>query len=1379
MPSSLQDLPLDDETPRVETPAPWIPPILRKLGAIPLALYCWIFAACLEAMAVFFEQHNGIPIDETHKYSVWAAKYLPAIGVVILSLLWKLVTSELKIITPWASMNEWAGASKSILLDYVTNMEIISVYRAASCRHFALFLALVLSFVCGALSLLANAMTSEAFVLSKESSALVINSTFEFDGTFTHPNGSLIWPPTRERYKPYAAVATSQSLDGQYTPWTKYSHAFESFSGDSATAAAGALVEAQVQSVSTQFECVPLGYSLVHGGSSQNLTAFVSGNDNINCSLPIRQNLTVSFEYSDQRHNSTPDAMRSWLNITSCPESDPSNLFITATVAFVDILDAAYEQDDNPDITPTTVINATGLFCSVDFSTQMTNVTVKGSNGDVVSHGLDKSSNASKIDTNLTMSGVWVYLTAYMDFIGEDGLKMAYNDDDDGDDDNGYEYSEIFGDSTFAVQGANGFSDTFQMDFFFKTLTSGDTDVLLTYMDDFEKFKLDVETLGSSIITQAINFQARRNSSNPVTGSIQVFKRHLVLHRGMLGVLQAVLALIGCAVLLISTVLRPKYSLLDEPGRCAAGAITLANSDSDLRTVYNNEVVSSDEIMHHNLEPLDWKLTSAAGGIKRLQSRKSIETDAHSSNPTRPSRNPGWRPLALRFEVKALISVMLLGTFLLLAALLIYSRNNHGITQNRQSVQYVFQFISTAILVILGYICSGVDAAVTQVKPYRYIRNLPRKKLLPLNDGNRKGVMATYQTKTSQTGLSQVFSVAALLLLPILKVVSSGLYSLTSVPTTHPVQLQVDSSLITHTTSAIAEFFDHHADVDWGLYYYSWLMTKWTQAGPNSRPGILGNLLVSDLTGEVDVKKITNLSDIKIFVRVPAFSIDVSLKSQAVQFYAGDDSEESGCWGIEFTNCRDLEGLNFGRLAECFEDQHRYHGAADLEDGIFSFCFADLLNITGPVSNATPIVHGMELKSGDLNVSFPYASAFQGSINLTQVYVNVTYAYTSKNSWTAVDYDKSTIEPHEIGKEGMSLGISHYTTEPPGGSLNYDSLWPDDPINFFGLLAAYAEFQLHNLTALLDKDELLNATVDTLIAFYAERLTEFRTFARKSAKQDNVEPQKIDGKLEFFEERIVQNGFNTILLEILLAAIFFSYMWIFHRFSSRPILPKSPGSIAAQLSFIADSDLVWRLREDGTTRLTDDDIWDKIALGWWKREAAPPDAERREDEETSNENNPPPPPPPSLRWGIDIGKPFSRQRWNKPPAFPGELENDDHHESQDEEAQDDGRSHLVDLQSQIELQNLPRRRDSETQSDGQQQQQENTQAASEDGSNTTTLGFDLGNTQSLNLLLAEPRFNDAASEDQRSEYSTAGNERSEAQSVNDSISQPLLRPKSR
>ncbi|KAL1389129.1 hypothetical protein HDK64DRAFT_328342 [Phyllosticta capitalensis] len=1208
-------------------------------------------------------------------------------------------------------------------------MELLSVLDAVRCRHFTLLLALLIGFACGVLAPLANAMTSEIFSTHRELADLVISSTFDFNGTLTYPNGSVIVPPAFSRYKPYDAMVNSRSPGGQYVPWTKDSSAFESFSLNSTGAYTDALVETELQTFSTQFGCVPLQYSLVHDGSSQSLTAFAHDeNGDFPCSLPIHHNLTVFFPHGEQKQQQDgTDAVRAWLNLSSCSDSDPSKLFVTATVAYVDILGDSsngVEVEDGFLFFPSTVRNITGLVCSVEFLLWNANVTAKGSSGEIVAHNFSESSIPTKIDANFTMASVLIYLDAFMYFLWNPSEnKYLHN-------------------SSTVVDAASDSTNISEMDFFFGILTDGDRENLEKYFHDPERFQLDVQTLGSSILTQVVNFQARRNSSIPVTGNLRVVRRRLILHHRVLVVFQVFLALIGCAVLLFSTTLRPKCPLLSDPGRFAAGALVLLNSGSEVKNVFDKEALQSEKSTQRNLESLEWNLRSTPEGIPYFDVRKFSGPNSFSNNTEDTCKHSGWRPLALRFGSKAMISIMLLGTSLSLIRLQLYSRKSNGITQNRHSVQFILHFTSTSILVVLGYVCSGVDAAIGQVAPYRNLRKVFGKRRLFSECGVKPAMMAMSQSRIFHIGLSRTISTSAILLLPILKVVASGLYSLIPVETARSIQPRVDSSLVTQPTHFWEESIANTSDTSMGVLFRSLLMTQLTSMRSNARPGILDNLLLSDLTYDLDCETTAGLANVKMHTRVPAISIDVSVQIEAAQLYVQNASVEDdlGCWRIGVWNCPDMFGPTVGPSETCVKQHNRFYGQADYTEGAFTLCLAHLPEIFGPVGNTTSIVLDKKLDPGDLNVSFPQVSSIRSWVNLTQVYVNTTYECTIRNIWTPIEYDRSTIDPLELTEQHHKLKFNNYTAAFLTGQLYGDSFEVDLSVSFFALLAFYAETQLQNWTALLDGDQLAEAVKNSIIAYCAELLTEYRTIARKQAKLENVEPQKVNATL------------------------------------FRPILPKSPGSIAAQLSFIADSNLVRCLREDGMTRLTDDEIRGKLALGWWKREITPQDRIRGEGEETNFENDPPP--LPSLRWGIDIGEPYSRQRWNKPPFFDQESENDDDHESQNEEAQNDGRSRLVDLQSQIELQNLPSRRDSETQSDEhqQQRQEENTEDASGDRSNKNTLGLDFGDTQSLNPLLIEPRFNDAASEDQRSEYSKAGNERSEAQSVAECISQPLLGP---
>ncbi|KAL1389128.1 hypothetical protein HDK64DRAFT_328336 [Phyllosticta capitalensis] len=816
------------------------------------------------------------------------------------------------------------------------------------------------------------------------------------------------------------------------------------------------------------------------------------------------------------------------------------------------------------------------------------------------------------------------------------------------------------------------------------------------------------------------------------------------------------------------------------------------------------------------MEPLNWKLTSADVGVVHLYSQKAHTTDGLPEHRVATfSTSDGWSPLALQRGIKACLGILIAGTFLTLAGLLIWSDINHGLVPDSPFAQSAFRLVSTTVFVVISYACSGVDDAVQEVAPFRYLWEKSRENHQSISITNIWRIWDSRRSTPLRKGFSQLASTTAVLLMPLLKVVAAGLYSVKLSTTSFDIQPLVDTSLVTHF-DFVNSFLENQLNDE--IRSDAAQLVEWSQIpqfSDYSRPGTLENLLFSNLTDTALDPAVVNLTGSRATLRAPAISIDITNTQKIISPFIVE-GEDSGCWSLLHEYCSDEEFF-VGPSSDCFQNQTKFVGMwmpISAEDyASFRTCLVDNSNWAGPVSNTTPITVGEPLPAGAFNVSSPRLMVFNGTVNLTRVFADVTYAHDGK-SWIPITFDPSSVEIDEQYSITRGLPVTRHGYNPePGYELHSETIWPDHdyPENLMQWQALYAEYKLKNLTAILDEDVWMETVKSLIVAYNVELLTAYRPFALENATSQGIKPERINGTLYSHEARIFQDRTTTIILEVFLGTILCCYIWIFCRFPSHSVLPKPPGSIAARLSLLAHSNLVQQIRENRITRITDEEIWSKAALGWWKRiEPKGSEGNTSEDSDGDGESRLPP-----LRWGIDIGEPVSRRAWNDPPESYNDAQ------SQNEEYQNGDALPLLEEQADIELQSItkPDQAHGEQLDQQQQQQQEQEQqgissydehdtgsgdqADPPDGEsqsdqddkqqheqqrNQQGLGFEAeGNfedwleTQSPNLSLADPRSNDGRiSADERSEDSGVDNEQSTPQQPpEDGASSPLLGRKTR
>ncbi|KAL1641931.1 hypothetical protein SLS58_005767 [Diplodia intermedia] len=317
------------------------------------------------------------------------------------------LVGDIKNITPWAQMTgRWSKGSCSILLDYVTNIEITSLVHSGRNRHWPVFLALIMGFLCGASVALANALTFvKLFAVVSTDAALTKSSIFSFDNALELSNGTLPIPFDHRGAKPYAAVASQRLPNGQYAPWTKDAFAFESM--ESGQVPENATIEGAVHAFSTDLNCHPLNVTWEDGDVYHQVTADTSGNPDLNCALPIRQNFTTDY-HAPLRTN-----VKAWLNVTSCAANATPNLLVATVVSMDESTDCAGRKNCVEGNVFYNITKALGVACSPRFYTQETRVTANASTGEIVSYTLDNT--RSEVDTKTTIPGLWLYLSNPLD----------------------------------------------------------------------------------------------------------------------------------------------------------------------------------------------------------------------------------------------------------------------------------------------------------------------------------------------------------------------------------------------------------------------------------------------------------------------------------------------------------------------------------------------------------------------------------------------------------------------------------------------------------------------------------------------------------------------------------------------------------------------------------------------------------------------------------------------------------------------------------------------------------------------------------------------------------------------------------------------------
>lgn len=1200
--------------PSVKEREEWIPTFLRTYVALPIAAICFVFVAVLEIVRYLIHKSEGIPLNQD-KY-VLPMRYLPTLCVVALGLLWKCVLGDIKRMMVWSVMSvseNGAAAEDSILLNYVGRLEVFSVPISIRKRHWAIFLGLLVGFLLGASVTVANTLTySDLSAQTSNTTTLQKTSGFSFEGALADENGTLTMCTDHVGAQPYAAVSVQRFLEGQYSPWTNGKYAFESFqlASDQNSTEYNATLAGVVFTVASSFRCQGIDYKwdidhyVPRGDARVNLFA-----DQVvdSCSLSIRQDKGFSLG----EWNTSSSGTQGWLNLTSCA-NNPDDTRIVATIIHP-------SEISSPDSNQTTLdVSTSGLVCSPTFTTQQANVQANATTGEITRFQMIPGT-MKVADINASIEVVWQYLnnpTTYATLIWRDNVDMQLQTFDNDKD------------KVWSMVSHYTYSD--DPDPFFGILLKNlNASRQQEFIHDAAVFGAEVETLAGATMTQVIHTLARTNSSEQFTGKTIRTEPKMLVQEVSLRILQGFLAFIGIAVLLLSTILRPRSVLHEDPGPLSQTAVIISSSHGCIDRKFSQHSRSSEKAMAEALRPARFRLLSETGGVLLTgnQNNPQTKTDRVSTaDEIRPSDVPdrGWRPIAFRADAKAALLLAFIAVIVALGILQKMSQLHSGLSEKGTWPTRLYSFIPTLILVLLAYACSGIDAAIRSVISYKSLVTTSKKQplLTKYRDFNFWTTMKLQSTRQT-VGFAVVASSMVLILFPVIKIAAAGLYGTTLSSGQRDISIQLDSSLpeLLESTKSASDASESAGN------FAEW--TTNTASDSRERPGILDNLVFSNISWLTNHDDSLTTPGDAVELTVPAILVDVNCTGLTDDMF---NYTASGCgWTGSEVKCT----LRVACVAEPCKE------LTDMDYLIYSY--------KSPYTGV--VYYGPD--TGNLNA---YLSEYKDSDASTRGavcsralhLVDVKARFNQRTQrgledsvtvlpWSPSHFDRDSIKvrrtynasdlPSWISppRNYLALGGKQYAVD-SGSHLDGDSLWPTDAtsINFFNLLATYAEYKAGNLTSLLDPESLAVAAKEMYTAYTVQALTELRPFATGSLKDATA-------TLFMQRERISQDLTSAIIVEALLFLVLCCLIWIFIRFPSSHILPKDPDTIATRFSLLAGSNLVQRLREDPSTRQPDAALWsEKAGLGWWPAPSSEGSSKR-------------------WRWGIDVGSGMIQQDWNHPP----------------------------------------------------------------------------------------------------------------------------------
>jgi hypothetical protein len=524
-----------------------------------------------------------------------------------------------------------------------------------------------------------------------------------------------------------------------------------------------------------------------------------------------------------------------------------------------------------------------------------------------------------------------------------------------------------------------------------------------------------------------------------------------------------------------------------------------------------------------------------------------------------------------------------------------------------------------------------------------------------------------------------------MLIIPAMKLVAAGLFSPISTQVVDIVSVQMDTSLTTHLENMHLEQSSNSS-----INYLTPVIkqacdfAEWETNpvfGLHPRPGIVGNLVLDNLTAVVGTKN--DISDGVIEARVPAIAVDIqcdpipssdfNLSIRGIGIGNGGGMTFDWVCATERCSQRDIHVAFLGSEIPSYSGEVSVNmGGARVpaSETVYSMYIADLTSLGGSIHsfrNMTPLPSTDDNTTlwatpDTLNVTLPTVIATDCRRNLTIVNVNATFTRPTAVDiemgayllpWRPVSVDVESIQfvqpyadlqPWYFQPPMIEIGLygQTYDVDTVDGTLWSNSLWParGSSQNFFELLAADAHHRVGNLSRLLSPAGLADSARHMYTAYCTQILSELRTFASNASLAPSAD-QTVPARLVHSQLRVHQDARTTYILLALLGTVACFALLVFCRFPGDAILPKEPGSIASRFSLLADSRLVRQLRQEQVSEVNEIRKWrEPAALGWWRD--IPRTVSDTPDRSLTS----------TWRWGVDIGRDVTLQSWKDTPRSP-------------------------------------------------------------------------------------------------------------------------------
>ncbi|KAI1429621.1 hypothetical protein F5Y12DRAFT_796543 [Xylaria sp. FL1777] len=202
-----EDLQLDSSTPQAfDAPVinsntaslTWRPFYLRRTVLLGFTIVFILIVVALESLTAISHKNNGIATGMPTEHYLWT--YGPTAILTAVAAVWARTEYQSKLVAPWIRLWEnrrskrTATASRTLLLDYVSQFSIFATVNSFRNRDFVVFITLMVSIIIKVLIVLSSGLISlELTNVTRDSYPMILESKFIDSNARLNTTGNLAW----------------------------------------------------------------------------------------------------------------------------------------------------------------------------------------------------------------------------------------------------------------------------------------------------------------------------------------------------------------------------------------------------------------------------------------------------------------------------------------------------------------------------------------------------------------------------------------------------------------------------------------------------------------------------------------------------------------------------------------------------------------------------------------------------------------------------------------------------------------------------------------------------------------------------------------------------------------------------------------------------------------------------------------------------------------------------------------------------------------------------------------------------------------------------------------------------------------------------------